>query len=262
MKLIKIPFSKGGLGRTDGVELAPDAIIKAGEDLYLNESGYDSRIEIDQVDVDQNNMQATHEKIIEKINQTADKSEKVIILGGDHSITYPAFKAFAMKNPGAGIIVFDAHPDCMSDDSRTHEDYLSALINEKILDPDQAILIAIRNWDGAEKEFMEANKLNVFNMKKIAIYGLESAADAVTETAREWPALYLSIDIDAVDPAFAPGTGYIEPAGMTSRELIYFLQRIKLLKNLKMIDLVEINPKKDQAGLTVKLGAKIVKELI
>ena len=72
------------------------------------------------------------------------------------------------------------------------------------------------------------------------------------ETARQWPALYISIDIDAVDPAFAPGTGYIEPAGLTSRELIYLVQRFKLLKNLKMVDLVEINPEKDFTTKTPK----------
>jgi len=81
------------------------------------------------------------------------------------------------------------------------------------------------------------------------------------ETARGWGAFYLSIDIDVIDPAFAPGTGFREPGGLTSREMIYFIQRLKRLKNLKMTDITEVNPSKDSADLTVKLAAKLVKEL-
>jgi agmatinase len=73
--------------------------------------------------------------------------------------------------------------------------------------------------------------------------------------------LYVSIDIDVLDPAFAPGTGYLEPSGLSSRELIFFLQRLSNLKNLKAVDLVEINPKLDISNLTVKTGAKIISEL-
>ena len=82
------------------------------------------------------------------------------------------------------------------------------------------------------------------------------------ETEKNWDSLYLSIDIDAVDPAFAPGTGFIEPGGFTSREVLYIVQRLKRLRNLKMIDLVEVNPKKDLNKMTIKLSAKIVKELL
>jgi len=74
--------------------------------------------------------------------------------------------------------------------------------------------------------------------------------------------LYVSIDIDVIDPAFAPGTGYCEPGGLSTRDFLYLIQRINKLKNLKAIDLVEINPDKDKENMTVKLGAKILSELI
>ena len=82
------------------------------------------------------------------------------------------------------------------------------------------------------------------------------------EQARNFSDLYISIDIDILDPAFAPGTGYIEPAGLSTRELIYLIQRIKLLKNIKKYDLVEVNPDKDINNMTSKVAAKIIKELI
>ena len=74
--------------------------------------------------------------------------------------------------------------------------------------------------------------------------------------------LYVSVDIDVIDPAFAPATGYPEPGGLSSREFIYLIQRINKMKNLRGIDIVEINPEKDENNLTIKLGAKILSELI
>ena len=73
--------------------------------------------------------------------------------------------------------------------------------------------------------------------------------------------VYISLDIDVVDPAFAPGTGYPEPAGLTSRQLFYMLHRLKNLKNINIIDIVEVNPKKDINNMTSKLAAKILAEL-
>jgi len=73
---------------------------------------------------------------------------------------------------------------------------------------------------------------------------------------------YVSIDIDVIDPAFAPATGYCEPGGLTSRQFLYIIQRINKIKNLKAVDIVEINPDKDGGEKTVKLGAKILSELI
>ena len=74
--------------------------------------------------------------------------------------------------------------------------------------------------------------------------------------------LYLSLDIDVVDPAFAIGTGYKESGGLTSREFIYIIQRLNKIKRLRGVDLVEINPKLDMNNMTIKLGAKILSELI
>jgi agmatinase len=79
--------------------------------------------------------------------------------------------------------------------------------------------------------------------------------------ARQWPKAYLSIDIDVLDPAFAPGTGYAEPGGLTTREMVYMLQRLKLLRNIGMADLVEVNPEKDIQGMTAKAASKLIIEL-
>ena len=99
-------------------------------------------------------------------------------------------------------------------------------------------------------------------MKNISMEGIRNICDAVMESAKDFDGLYISIDIDSVDPAFAPGTGYPEPAGLSSRELLYFIHRLKKLKNLKAVDIVEVNPEKDLNDITSRLAAKLCVELV
>ena len=98
-------------------------------------------------------------------------------------------------------------------------------------------------------------------MKEISEENIHEVTDALMSITKNFSHLYISIDIDVVDPAFAPGTGYPEPAGLTSRQLIYMLHRLKNLKNINIIDIVEVNPKKDINNMTSKLAAKILAEL-
>ena len=90
---------------------------------------------------------------------------------------------------------------------------------------------------------------------------IQDVSDAVMVVAKNFKSLYLSIDIDVLDPAFAPGTGYIEPGGFTSRELIYFIHILKRINNLKAADIVEVNPDKDINDITTKMAAKLAVEL-
>jgi agmatinase len=225
MKLIKISG--------EGMDL------KELDKVFLNESGINPQIEIEEVSADKISL-----------------SSKTIVIAGSHQRTYNLFRKFAESNPGAGMILFDAHPDFEKND------YLRMLVSEKILDPRRLILVGTRAWKGEEREFIELNRIMVFSMKRISQLGIAEVCELIMENANSWPSAYLSIDIDVVDPAFAPAADVLEAGGLTSREILYFMQRIRLLKNLKMIDLAEIHPEKDTANITSKLGAKIVKELV
>jgi arginase family enzyme len=177
-------------------------------------------------------------------------------------MTYPCFKAFASNHDNPGMIIFDAHPDLMeTTDPVNHENYLRALIEHDVIKSENIILVGIRNSDPDEIKFLKENKIKYFPMSVIAEEGKETVCDAVMAAAKKFDALYLSIDLDAVDAAFTPGVTYPEVAGLTSREFLYFLQRIKKLKNLKASDIVELNPDKDINNITALLGAKIVVEL-
>lgn len=259
MKVLKVGFGGGGLGHGDGAKDAPHQIEKQLKEMFLNESGIKPRFEFHEAKVDNSNLEHSHKNIFDAVLKLKEKS---IILGGDHSISYPSFKAFAKNNSGAGIVIFDAHPDLMDfTNAKSQEDWLKALINEGIVDKDKVIIIGVRNSDILEKEFIDEKKINVYYMKNIFNNKVENICDAVMEKINKWPSAYLSIDIDAVDPGFAPGTGYREPGGLTSRELIYFVQRLNKLKNIKMVDIVEVNPSMDTADLTSKLAAKLMMEL-
>ena len=260
MKVIKIPFGGGGLGHGDGAKDAPDMIQEQLKDLHTNENGLKPNFEFDEIEVDNFNIESSHNNIFRKILTMKDKS---IILGGDHSISYPCFKAFAQNHKNAGIVVFDAHPDLMDKvgvDSQ--EDWLRSLITEEIVDKNRVVVIGIRNSDKIETDFAEKNKLSIYYMKNIFEHKIENICEAVMEKIRKWEDVYLSIDIDSIDPAFAPGTGFREPGGLTSRELIYFIQRLNKLKNIKMIDIVEVSPSLDVNDMTSKLAAKMMSELI
>ncbi len=259
MKIIKVAATNG-LGNTKGTELAPDKIVeKLKQEIYLNEAGVKPEFKIESIPVDNYNIEQTNENIYKYLVQNDDVP---IIIGGDHSITYACFKAFSKKFPNSGLIVFDAHPDLMNDfNPPTHEDFLRVLIKEGHLKKENVVLVGTRNWHSNEEDFLKKYKIKNFTMSEIAREGLHEVCDSVMSVARHWQACYVSIDIDVVDPAFAPGTHFIEPGGLTSRELLYFLSRLKNLKNLKAFDIVEINPNKDINDMTIKLGAKILAEL-
>jgi agmatinase len=242
MRIVKIPYSEG----TDvnkGTEKAPDEIIKQLNECWSNENFQDNKYEV----IDSN---------------LKELKEGDVYLGGDHSISYHIFKKFFKDKKNPGIIVFDAHPDLYQHFNKPIQtDWLYFLIKEKIIKSENIILIGIRNCDMKEIGFMKNYKIRYFTARQL-FNNIEDHCDGIMELAQNFSDLYISIDIDILDPAFALGTGYIEPGGLSTRELLYLIQRIKLLKNIRKYDLVEVNPEKDFNNMTSKVAAKIIKELI
>ncbi len=267
MQIIKVP-GINGLGKTYGCERAGNAVLASLKEIYSNEQGKPidvNLLDLEEIHTDNGNLDKTNKLIYENSHEAYDK-EKVIFLGGDHSISYSTTKAFLRhcvdnrKSPC--LIVFDSHPDCMPPAKNpTHEEWLRALVEEGF--PAENILIAgLRNSDIEELNFIRKTGIRMMNINEILV-DIENACDTLMEFANG-KELYVSLDIDVVDPAYAPATGYKEPGGLTSREMIYFVQRINKMKNLKAVDIVEINYEKDKAydNVTVKLGAKILSEFL
>jgi len=258
MKIIKIPFS---IGEHSGAETAPDKILSLTNELFFSESGCLPLFEQDKVQVSKV-FEETKNNIYCKAKEVLKSTIKPLFLGGDHSISVPIVKAFSECYPeNPGIIIFDAHPDAKNDFMpEGQEDLLCALVNQKIIKKENIILVGTRNWDKKEIEFIQQNKIKCYPMKEIILEGIHETSESIMSVAKNFKVLYLSIDIDVLDPAFAPGTGYLEPGGLSTRELLFFIHRIKRMYNLKAMDLVEINPEKDINDMTSKVGAKILVE--
>lgn len=213
---------------------------------------------IEHIQVDNSDIQESQDILYNKAKEIFQKNEKQIFIGGDHSITYPIFKAFQEQNKNAFLIIFDAHIDCdFCANEPTHEEWLRGIV-EAGFDPKKIILIGARKMWDVEKKFLIENDIKVFS----EIYDLQAAADYITEKANGHD-LYISIDIDALDPAFAPAVSYPEPNGLSSKEFFYILKRLLLIKSLKAIDIVEIIPKKDSQfdNRTLRTAAKIIEEV-
>jgi len=245
MNIVKVETSQGSLGKNIGCEKAPEKILNL---LNLNSSG---------IELVKGNLEETNKNIFEFAKKCIGR--KTLFLGGDHSITFPLFNAFSEEN--SGIIIFDAHIDGVNNfNPPTHEDFLKTLVEGKILNPRNIILIGTRSFNEIEYDFLKRNNIRYYKPESLLL-NIEEVCDSIMEIARDFSKLYLSIDIDCLDPAFAPGTGYLEPGGISTQQLFYLLKRIKLLKNLEWIDLVEINPEIDKDNITIKIGAEIVKLL-
>jgi agmatinase len=256
MIIYKVPLYAGNLKIKKGLEKGPDAVIEAMKNFYLKEDGMLPFKDVKDVTIDNSDISASNDTILKTVDFPS------IIIGGDHSMTYSAFKAFSKRYQNPGLLVFDAHFDMVNDFSPpTHEDYLRVLIEEKHIKKENVILVGTRNFHSNEIDFAKKNKLKIYSMKEISMEGKRKTADAVMTAARKFDALYISVDIDVLDPAFAPGTGYTEPGGMSTRMLLYFIHRLRNLKNIYAWDVVEVNPDLDVREITVMAAAKIVSEM-
>ncbi len=270
MFIVKVP-GINGLGKTKGCERAGDAIINELRSIYTNEQGKIVNVDLldlEEIHVDNSNLKLTNDLIYKNSLKTFETKSKIIFLGGDHSISFSITKAFfdycknLDKEPC--LVVFDAHPDCMEPvdkNAPTHEEWLRGLV-EVGFPPENILLVGVRNSDLKETSFIKENRIRTISVDQLT-EDLHETCDAIMEFSNS-KELYISIDIDVIDPAFAPSTGYPEPCGLTSRDFLYVLKRLNKIKNLRAVDLVEINEEKDEnfGNITVKLGSKILSELI
>ena len=241
------------------------------EEIFSNELGKPvdvDELDLEEIHLDNLNLELTNKLIYKNAFKIFESKEKTIFLGGDHSISYSLGRAFLdyCQNDGKEpcLIVFDAHPDCMPvskgcEKYPNHEEWLRALI-EQGFPSKNILLVGNRNSEKEEIEFLKEKNIRTIGMNKL-LENLEDTCEIIMEFSDK-KELYLSLDIDVVDPAFAIGTGYKESGGLTSREFIYIIQRLNKIKRLRGVDLVEINPKLDMNNMTIKLGAKILSELI
>ena len=263
MEIVRVRLINS-MGKTNGCEKAPVEILKELKKIELTEGGKEinfDKLRFEEIHVDLNNLEEANYLLYENAKEIFEKNFKAFFIGGDHSISYSLVRAFDKVEQNAFLIVFDAHADCMDAMKEpTHEEWLRKLVEEGF-NPQNIILVSTRKLWKEEKEFLNKNKILVIKMDVLQ-EDLEGVCDLIMERAKNSSGFYISIDIDSVDPAHAPGTGYLESGGMSSRDLIYFVKRLRLLDNFRGGDIVEVNPNLDVNGMSVKLGAKLLSEML
>ena len=251
MKIVSVPRINA-LGHI-GPEAAPEKILaELGAGQVAG-----GRWQVEDVGVDNSDVEKSEDVIYSGAKDILETEGRVCFVGGDHSITYPIFRAFSEKYRDAFLVVFDAHADCMEPMKEpTHEEFLRAVI-DKGFSPENVILVGVRKMEDVERDFLREKGVKVFS----EIGDVEAAADYITERAMGKD-VYVSVDVDVLDPAFAPAVSYPEANGMSSNDLFYLLKRIFCVKSLRVLDVVEVVPSKDEKYdyRTVKVAAKIVEE--
>jgi agmatinase len=216
------------------------------------------------------NPERAHEVIRRKVAAVAESGAIPIVLGGDHSITYPAATAVAahVAPRGLGVVHFDAHADAAATtwgSLRSHGTPMRRLIESGAVAGRNFVQVGLHGyWPPPETlEWMRANGMRSHFMTEIEERGAEAVvADAITEALDGPELIYLSIDIDVIDPGMAPGTGTPEPGGMLSREVLRAIRQVVMAVELAGMDVVEVAPAYDVAEITAAVANRCVMEAI
>lgn len=190
-----------------------------------------------------------------------------IFLGGDHSVTIPLSKAVRKVRPDKkiGFVHFDSHPDLCDEyeDSKWSHACPLRRVVEDVITPGDLAQVGIRSYEYEEIEFFaEHPELTVIKAYDIFQEGYKVAAEKLVEKFGDYDFVYITLDIDALDPAFAPGTGTPEAGGLSSRELMYIINELMKKTPVKAMDIVEVSPPLDTENhITSWAAAKVIYEV-
>jgi agmatinase len=208
--------------------------------------------------------------IHEKVFRVAGTGALPVVLGGDHSITYPSAAAVARHvwPRTVGLVHFDAHADTadtVHGSLISHGTPMRRLIEEGWVDGSNFVQIGLRGYwpERALFEWMRERGLRWHTIVEVEERGIDAVIDDAIAEALDGPeVVYLSVDIDVVDPGMAPGTGTPEPGGMTARELLRAVRRIVGSVEMAGMDVVEVSPPYDQSEVTAMLAYRVVMEAL
>ncbi|MDX1470655.1 MAG: agmatinase [Flavobacteriaceae bacterium] len=241
----KSSFSKGPAQAPPKIREA----LNSGASNYYSENG--TLINGDQI-LDKGDFKIEDYFEIETItSNNTEKSSKLLTLGGDHSISYPVIKALCKNFSKIDILHIDAHSDLY--DNYEGDPYSHACPFARIMElgiVDRLVQVGIRTLNPHQLEQAKQFGVEIHPMNDLRL-------DKISEFKNP---LYISLDIDAFDPAFAPGISHLESGGLTARDVIGLIQNLRA--NVFAADIVEYNPLKDINDITAYLAAKMYKEII
>jgi agmatinase len=194
-------------------------------------------------------------------NRIAGLENIPIVLGGDHSVTIPVFRGQRerFRDKRLGVLWLDAHPDLCDEFNGSKLSHACVLRRglESGLVARDVCLVGLRSWEEQEIELIENGGLNVYTAAEVAERGIKAVAADVRRVLSQCEAIQLSVDIDCLDPAFAPGTGIPDSGGLSPRDVITVLKSLQGLP-LVGLDLVEVAPPLDPSEATVFAALKMI----
>jgi agmatinase len=212
---------------------------------------------------------ASHKAIRELVASVVGAGCIPVILGGDHSIAYPDISALMGHHaPGSvAVVQFDTHTDTATENwgvEWSHGTPFRNLVDDGVIPGERLIQVGLRGYWPFAEEFAWARQAGVHwhRMAEVTERGIGPVIDDVLAQSADAEHLFLSVDVDVLDPAFAPGTGTPEPGGMTTRELLGAVRRLARERSVAGIEVVEVSPPYDQSGITAMAAHRVVLETL
>lgn len=272
--IVGVPYD-GGTSFRSGTRFGPRKIREMSVILWGYHNPFQvaplkrlNVVDYGDVDVIPPSIDHTMTNITEAVKGIVSAGAKAISLGGDHSITLPLLRAHHSQHGPLAVVHFDSHPDTWDSEfggrKYSHGTPFRRALEEKLIDSTAYVQIGIRGPTSEAEDWQNARDLGA---RVITIdEALEMGVPAVLRTVREIVGrsggpVYVSLDIDSLDPAYAPGTGTPEVGGFTSHQMLQMLRGLRGL-NLVGFDLVEVNPSFDHGDITAIAAANFVFEFL
>ena len=209
----------------------------------------------------------SHAAIERTVGEVVEAGAIPVVLGGDHSIAEPDIRACARRHGVLGLVHFDTHTDTGAEVfgvEISHGTPMYRLVEQGWLDPKRYVQIGLRGYWPGPREFawQAEHGITSFFMHDVRELGIAAVVDRTVEIVAEGPT-FASVDVDVLDPAFAPGTGTPEPGGMTSADLLWACRTVAERLELVGADVVEVIPTAPgSADITALVADRIVRELL
>jgi agmatinase len=209
----------------------------------------------------------TNEAIERLVGDVVAAGALPIVLGGDHSIAEPDIRACSSPHGAIGLVHFDTHTDTgfeVFGVERSHGTPMYRLVETGVVDPRRYVQIGLRGYWPGEREFRWQREQGItsFFMHDVRRLGIAAVVERAIETVGEGP-VFLSVDVDVLDPAFAPGTGTPEPGGMTSGDLLWACRELAARIDLVGAEVVEVIPTAiGSTDVTALVAERIVREIL
>lgn len=281
LKIIKAETSLGSSNK--GAEMTPKILLKNGllEALHQNKIGYEildlpktKKISEASTSMVKNHATLTslNRSIYDLAVKSKNKDDKVLLIGGDHSASIGSLFATKKSDPKAVLLYIDAHPDCNSPDSspshNMHGMSLATVLGDSLYNDykfpkykySEVIILGAKDIDPHERKYIKDKLIKMYTISDIIANGIGEVMKEIIKFVSDKP-LHVSLDIDAIDASEAPGTGIVNKGGLTYREIRYITETLST-KNIRSIDLMELNPKRDPENKTLDLGTELIINLL